>query len=285
MGRMFKLSRKIWIWFYGICFGVLILTILQTIQMGRDPSISFLDVGQGDAILIQTAEFHQILIDAGIGSQVVDKLGKNMDFFDRSIDLFVLSHPDRDHFAGILDTMQKYKIERILMTGVTSTDFMYKEFLEQAKTTGAQIDFANADQDVQIGPGLFLDVLYPLKGQNLIGQTPSDKNNTSTMVRLIQKNGDQVRSIALLNGDAEFPEEFEVLAAGEDVTADILKLGHHGSKFATSDGFLKAVSPKTVVASVGADNKYGHPNPETLERVKGLEIRRTDKEGTIIFDF
>jgi len=75
------------------------------------------------------------------------------------------------------------------------------------------------------------------------------------------------------------------LAAGEDVTADILKLGHHGSKFATSDGFLKAVSPKTVVASVGADNKYGHPNPETLERVKGLEIRRTDKEGTIIFDF
>ena len=130
------LTRNQLIWFYGVGLGVLILVTFQAIQMGRSPTISFLDVGQGDAILIKTAESHQILIDAGIGSQVVDELGKNMDFFDKSIDLFILSHPDRDHFAGILDVMQKYKIERILMTGVASTDSMYREFLEQAKATG-----------------------------------------------------------------------------------------------------------------------------------------------------
>ncbi len=281
----FKLDRTNWAWFIIIGLSALVLAAFQAFQTVQRPSIRFLDVGQGDAILIKTPESHQILIDAGPGSAVVDELGKAMDFFDKEIDLFVLSHPDRDHFAGILDVMQKYKIDRILMTGVASDDSMYREFLAQAKATGAQIEFANDDRDIQIGPDLFLDVLYPLKGQNLVGLMPSDKNNTSTMLRLVQKDGDKIHSIALLNGDAEFPEESQVLVAGEDVSADILKLGHHGSKFATSDWFLKAVSPKTVVASVGAGNKYGHPNPETLERVKGLEVRRTDQEGTITFEF
>jgi competence protein ComEC len=282
---MFKLNQKAWGWFYGVGLGVLGLAIFQAIQMGRGPSINFLDVGQGDSILIQTPEFHQILIDAGPGSAVVDELGMAMGFFDRSIDLFILSHPDRDHFAGVLDAMQKYRIERILMTGVASEDSMYHEFLSQAKANGVQIELASDDRDIQIGPDLYLDVLYPLKGQNLTGQVPSDKNNTSTMAKLVQKDGNIIKSIALLNGDAEFPEEFEVLAAGADVTANILKLGHHGSKFATSDWFLKAVSPKTVAISVGAGNSYGHPNPETLERVKGVGVKRTDREGTITFEF
>ncbi len=279
-------------------FGALTLASLQAFQIGEAPSIRFLDVGQGDAILIKTAEKHQILIDAGIGSQTVDDLGENMDFFDKSIDLFILSHPDRDHFAGILDTLQKYRIERILMTGVVSTDSMYQDFLNQAKASGIPIDFASSDQDLQIGQNLFLDVIYPLKNQSWIGQSPNDKNNTSTMVRLVQKTGNcggggtsgicgknDTRSIALLNGDAELPEESEVLAAGEDVGAEILKLGHHGSKSSTSDGFLGAVSPTTVVVSAGAANKYGHPAPETMEKVKGLEVRRTDQEGTLMFKF
>jgi len=282
---VFKLDRTNWVWFIIIGLSAFVLAAFQAFQTIQRPSIRFLDVGQGDAILIKTAESHQILVDAGMGSAVVDELGKSMDFFDKSIDLFVLSHPDRDHFAGVLDVMQKYKIERILMTGVASTDSMYRDFLAQAKATGTPIEFANDDRDIQIGPNLFLDVLYPLRGQNLVGLMPSDKNNTSTMVRLVRKDGNSIHSIALFNGDAEFPEESEVLAAGEDVSADILKLGHHGSKFATSEWFLKAVAPKTVVASVGADNKYGHPNPETLERVKGLEVRRTDREGTIVFEF
>lgn len=285
-------------WFIIIGLSALVLAAFQAFQTVQGSSIRFLDVGQGDAILIKTAESHQILIDAGIGAQVVDELGKNMDFFDKTIDLFVLSHPDRDHFAGILDVMQKYKIEKILMTGVASTDSMYREFLAQAKAAGIPIEFANADRDVQIGPDLFLDILYPLKGQNFVGQMPKDKNNTSTIMRVVQKVGicgecagcgicgtNDYHSIALLNGDAEFPQEYEIMAAGEDVSADILKMGHHGSKHATSEWFLKAVSPKTVVASVGAGNSYGHPNPETLERVKGLEVRRTDLEGTIVFEF
>jgi competence protein ComEC len=305
MGFKFKLDRTNWVWFLVFGLSALALSGFQALQTIQRPSIRFLDVGQGDAILIRTPEFHTILVDAGPGSVVVDQLGKAMGFFDKTIDLFVLSHPDRDHFAGILDVFQKYKIDRILMTGVTSPDSMYEDFLAQAKANDVQIEFANADRDVQIGPDLYLDVLYPLKGQNLVGQMPSDKNDTSTMVRLVQKGGicgncaicgncginnskqktDNYHSIAILTGDAEFQEESEVLAAGEDVSADILKLGHHGSKYSTSVGFLDAINPKIAVVSAGAGNKYGHPAPETLEKVKKLVVRRTDKEGTITFNF
>ena len=282
---MLKLNRKTWAWFYGIGLGALALAVLQVTQLAQAPSINFLNVGQGDAILIKTPEFHQILIDAGPGSAVVDELGKTMDFFDKSIDLFVLTHPDRDHFAGVLDVMQKYRIERILLTGVVSEDSLYREFLDQAKKIGIPIDFAESNQDIQIGPTLYLDIVYPPQGQTLLGQIPKDKNNTSTMLRLIRKEGDNIEPIALLTGDAEAPEELEVLASGEDIGAKILKLGHHGSKSSTTQGFLRAVSPKTVVVSAGLGNRYGHPASETMEKVKGLEVRRTDQEGTIIFDF
>jgi competence protein ComEC len=280
-----RLTQKQLVWFYGVGFGVLALAIFQAAQMSQGGSIHFLNVGQGDSILIQTPEFHQILIDAGPGSAVVDELGKTMGFFDKSIDLFVLSHPDRDHFAGALDVMQKYKIDRFLLTGVASEDTLYQEFLSQAKAARIPIDFAEADQDYRIGSNLYLDVLYPLKGQSLVGQTPSDKNDTSAMIRLVRKESDETSSIALLTGDAEAPEESEVMVAGEDLKTEILKLGHHGSKFSTSDEFLKEVSPKTVVVSAGEGNKYGHPSPETMEKVKNMIIRRTDREGTITLKF
>lgn len=279
------LTQKQLFQFYAVGLGLLALAVFQASQLNQGARLSFLDVGQGDAILIQTPEFHQVLIDAGIGSKVVDELGKTMDFFDKDIDLFVVTHPDRDHFAGILDVLQKYKINRILVTGIVSTDSMYREFLSQAKTTGIPFDFAESNRDYQIGTDLYLDILYPPKNNGLIGQSPSDKNNTSVAIRLLQKNGTGMKPLAIMAGDAEIPEETQILASGEDVRAEILKLGHHGSKSSTSDAFLKAVNPKTVVVSAGIDNRYGHPAPETMEKVKGLEVRRTDREGTVTIAF
>lgn len=271
--------------FYAVGLGLLALALNQAFQLQQGARLSFLDVGQGDAILIQTPEFHQILIDAGVGSKVVDELGKTMDFFDKEIDLFVLTHPDRDHFAGVLDVLQKYKINRILMTGVVSNDSMYREFLSQAKAEGIPIEFAESDRDYQIGTDLYLDVLYPPRENLLIGQSPSDKNNTSVALRLLQSKGGGMKPLALMAGDAEAPEEALILASGEDVRAEILKLGHHGSKSSTTETFLKAVNPSVAVVSAGLGNRYGHPAPETMEKVKNLEIRRTDKEGTVTITF
>jgi len=270
-------------WFYAIGLGLFILSLFQAVSVCQPSKISFLDVGQGDAILIQTSELHQILVDAGPDISVVDELGKTMPYFDKTIDLFVLSHPDRDHFGGILDLMQKYSIKKILMSGISSDDSFYREFLTQTKILGIPINFAERDRDYQIGPNLYLDVLYPPQGNHLIGQIPNDKNNQSLVLRIVEKRGESIRPIILLTGDAEALEETRILAEGNDVRAEILKLGHHGSKYSTSDIFLKNVSPKTVVVSAGKDNRYGHPAPETLEKVRGLDIRRTDKEGDFSF--
>jgi competence protein ComEC len=278
-------DRKTWLWFYGIGLGALTLALFQALSIDQGGTIRFLDVGQGDSILIKTPEHHTILVDAGPDSSVVDRLGEAMGFFDRKIDLFVMTHPDRDHFSGILDVLPRYKIGQILLSGVASDDAYYDDFISQAKAQGIPFDIASSDTDYQIGPNLFLDVLFPLKGMSLIGQKPVDKNDTSVVTRLIEKEDNSVKSLALLTGDAETLEENQILASGEDVSANILKLGHHGSKYSTSIGFLDAVDPKIAAVSAGAGNKYGHPAPETLEKVKNLEVRRTDKEGTIIFDF
>jgi competence protein ComEC len=282
---MLKLDRKTWLWFYAIGLALLGLSIFQAFRLNQGGRIQFLDVGQGDAILIQTPEFHQILIDAGPGSAVVDELGRTMDFFDKSIDLFVLTHPDRDHFGGILDAIQKYTIGRILMVGIASDDAFYREFEDQIRGLGIPVDFAESDRDYQIGPDLYLDVLYPVPGRSLVGQKLEDKNNSSAVVRLVQMTENGIRPIALITGDAERPEEYEILRSGEEVDAEILKLGHHGSKSSTSEAWLVAVSPKIAVVSAGADNRYGHPAPETMEKVKNLEVRRTDREGTITIKF
>ena len=266
------------------------LAILQFSQLGSGLRVGFLDVGQGDAILIQTPEHHQILIDAGPGSQVLEGLGRRMRFFDKTIDFFVLTHPDRDHFGGILDVMQKYKIGVILMSGVVSGDLAYQDFLDRADRAKIPIWFAQNDQDLEISPGVVLDVLYPPTGQSFVGQEFKDKNNTSVVMRLVQKGADPWsaegwRPLVMLMGDAEGPEEEALLASGQDLRAEILKLGHHGSKTGTSEAFLAAVHPKMAIVSVSADNKFGHPAPETLARLKSIQVRRTDGEGDITLKY
>lgn len=281
---MQKVTIKQWIALSITCIGVLALIMFQAFGIHQILKVSFLDVGQGDAIFIQTSEHHNVLIDAGPDSKVVDQLSRQMGFFDKTIDIFILTHPHADHYGGILSVMQKYKIQRVVLTGVTSKDPAYLVFLDRAKEENIEIIFAKNNQDLQIGPNLYLDVLYPLKNQSLVGQSVHNKNNTSMAVRLLRYASDGQESLAVLTGDAEHEEEREILLSGQVVKADILKLGHHGSKTATSDGFLRAVDPDTTVVSVGTDNKFSHPHVETMEKVKGLKVYRTDLYGTIGLD-
>lgn len=240
--------------------------------------ITTLDVGQGDAILIQTPEHKNILIDAGPDATVVDRLGKHMGFFDKTIDFFVLTHPHADHFGGLPDILQKYQIKQALITGVAASDPLYTEAIRTLKTQHIPIIFAEGGTDWQIGHGTVLDVLYPLAGQSLLGAKADNLNNTSVAIRLISPDG----KTALLTGDAEKEEEREILLASLEMQADILKAGHHGSRTATSDIFLQAVRPDTVVISAGKDNTFGHPHAETLDRLKGLDVRQTVLEGDIV---
>ncbi len=281
---MQNLDRKHWILFYAIGLGLLFLIALSLFGLSQPLSISVLDVGQGDAILIQTPEYHNILIDAGPDSLAVDQLGNRLSYFDKTIDLFILTHPHRDHHGGILDVMQKYDIKTVLLTGVYSGDPLYKAFLDKVKADGINIVFNQSHQDIQIGQNVYLDILYPFEGQSLVGQDSHNKNNTSIVARLIRRVEGGWQPLAMLTGDAEIEEELAILLSGQDVSSDILKLGHHGSRTATSDVLLAAVSPLTAVVSAGKDNQFEHPHPETLDKVRSLDVRQTMEEGTIMFD-
>jgi len=280
-----ELSLKQWFIGYLIAIGLMVLAVIQYVDVHQRLRVSVLDVGQGDAILIQTPEYHNILIDAGPDSKTVDRLGEKLGFFDKTIDLFILTHPHNDHYGGILDVMQKYKIKKIVLTGVASGDPVYMAFLGEAKSKGADLIFTQNNKDIQIAPDLFIDILYPFAGQSLIGQQASNPNNTSIVARVLERTSVGWKNLMILTGDAEAEEEREILLSGQDIKSDVLKVGHHGSKTATSDIFLGAVNPTSAVISVGAGNKFGHPNDETIKRLSGLNVRQTITDGTVEFDF
>lgn len=272
---------KKWVALHAILIGALFLIACQLFSIHRPLKISVLDVGQGDSILIQTTQYHNILIDAGADSKVVDQLSKQIAFFDKTIDIFILTHPHADHYGGILDVMQKYHIKKIILTGVVSKDPVYLAFLDEIKRKKTEIVFAQSNQDIQIGSNLYLDILYPFTGQSLVGQDVNNKNNTSIVARLLRETSTGWENLVMLTGDAEAEEEREIFLSGQDVRSNILKLGHHGSKTATSDVFLKAVDPHTAIVSAGKDNTFGHPHAETMSKLGNMTIYQTMTDGNV----
>lgn len=276
-----QLTTKQWALSLTILALLLALSAYQFIQVtDRHFELSFLDVGQGDAILIQTPEYRNILIDAGPDGKVVEELSKKLNFFNAKIDLFILTHPDLDHLGGILDILQKYPVTEVMMTGLGVENQLYTAFIKELRARNIPIEYPDSAKDLQISKNLFLDILYPFAEQSLIGQEVKSTNNTSIALMLRNTNG---KPLALLTGDAEEAEELDLLLSGQDLESPIFKLGHHGSKTASSSPFISAIRPEKVIVSAGLDNKFGHPHAETLERVKGLKILQTTT-GTITID-
>lgn len=277
-----SLSAKQWASSHLIMALILALSLYQFISMAHQPlSLSFLDVGQGDAILIQTPEYKNILIDAGPNGKVIDELSKKLGFFNQKIDLFILTHPDLDHYGGTLDVLQKYPVGRVMLTGLASDSELYVAFLADLKERNIPIIFQDSSQDLQIGNNAYLDILYPFEGQSLMGVESKNKNNTS--ISLIVRDGTGA-PLALLTGDAEVELERDLLLSAQDLRAPILKLGHHGSKTSSTQIFLNAVQPETVIVSAGKDNKFGHPHEEVMARTVDLETKYT-WDGAVTFEF
>jgi len=276
-----ELSHKQWLLSHLIFGLILSLVLFQWHQVvGAKNRLTFLDVGQGDAILIQSEVGRNILIDTGPDGKVVEALSKQLPFFNQNIDLFILTHPDLDHYGGAIDVVKKYPTKAIMLTGVHSGSQLYNAFLEEVEAQNIPILFPTGDQDLQIGPGLYLDLLYPFESQSLLGLEVKSKNDTS--ISLLIKNG-VGENLALLTGDAEEKQEIELLLSGQDLAAPLFKLGHHGSKTSSGPDFLKAVGAEHFVNSAGKDNKFGHPHEEVLARIEGKPLQRTDEDGSIEF--
>lgn len=244
-------------------------------QVQNEARIVFFDVGQGDSIFIQDEARHQVLIDGGPGRSILEKLGAAMPFFDHSLDLLILTHPNSDHLAGLVEVLQRYKVEQVLYTGVAGSDPYYQKFQEIIAEKKIPVNFPRAGQRIMLARGAYLEILFPF--EDLRGKQVKDLNDISLVCRLVR--GDKEY---LLMGDAGVSAEKELLVHNVYLKSDVLKVGHHGSKTATSENFLKAVAPKIAVISVG-ENKYGHPTAAVLERLQNLavEILRTDEKGDI----
>jgi competence protein ComEC len=241
--------------------------------------VVFFDVGEGDAIFIETPRGQQILVDGGPSpTTLIGALGRSMPFWDRSLDLVILTHADEDHIAGLIPVLERYRVGQVLDSGYEHDSPTYQRWLELIEEKGIPIHLARAGMRIETGDGVELVVLHP--GPELMEYTAADANNNSVVVRLATE---QVSF--LLSGDVEEAAEAMLVASGQELTSTVLKAPHHGGNTSSSAAFLKAVAPELVVISVGADNRFGHPSPQALERLEeavGEEhILRTDENSDI----
>jgi competence protein ComEC len=275
------MPKKIILFIAGILFFLNIACWREVFILNSNNALKvyFLDVGQGDSAFIKTPENHQILIDGGPDSSVLIKLSENMPFWDKSIDLVILTHPEKDHMQGLLNVLQIYKADYILWSGVKKSAPEYTAWLNvlnKQKKAGAKIIIAEAGQEIKAG-SVLIYTLSPL--ENIEGKELKNTSNDTGVVSKIIFG----RNSFLFTGDISSVAEKNLVNSGEDLSADVLKVAHHGSKYSTADLFLENVKPKIAVISVGAKNTYGHPTPEALQRLGnfGIKVLRTDINGDI----
>lgn len=268
----------------NLVFGILIVLLLCNIffwsiiyNLNRSQllEVIFFNVGQGDGIFIETPQNYQILIDGGPSSVVLEKLGQEMSFWDRSIDLIILTHPEHDHVAGLIEVLKTYEVKNILWTGVLKDTKEFEEWIKLIKGEKADITIAQAGQRIII-PNIFFEIIYPF--EDLEGQNIKNTNNTSIIFRLVFNN-----NCFLFTGDASKSIERKVIDKGLNLNCNVLKVGHHGSKNSTSKELVESVIPELAVISLGKDNKYGHPHAQVLDILNdyGIKVLRTDEIGDI----
>ncbi len=272
-------KRKLYYFFLSI------LTVLATIfafqiYYSRSDTLSviFLDIGQGDAILIMQGN-NQILIDGGpSGNKIMEKLGEHIPFWDRKIELVIATHPDRDHIAGLVEVIKNYQIGAVMENGQENDTEVYKRLQEVIQEHHIEKITGAAGLTVKEGEHMQMDILNPDK-ESLARE--KDTNANSIVAKLtFGKNS------FLLTGDLPTKEEEKIIASKAELASVVLKAGHHGSKYSTGDNFLDKVSPREAVISAGKNNSYGHPHPEVLERLRkrGIRIWRTDEAGDVEYE-
>jgi len=253
---------------------------------GPKLKVTYFDVGQGDAALIQTPAGQNILVDGGPDERVLEKIGQVLPRA-HYLDAVFLTHPHADHLNGLLAVLRRYSVGQIYYTGVNYDSAGFAAWQNLIETKKIPLILVTEPQILSYGP-VKLEIIYPDQdlANSVFEAGVSDRvegaeiNNTSIVFRLVYG-----KSKFLFMGDAETEAEKDILEGGADLDAQVLKVGHHGSHSSTGENFLSAVDPDYAVISVGEDNDYGHPHRRTLRRLErhGVEILRTDLDGDIEF--
>ena len=235
---------------------------------GGEAAFHFIDVGQGDCTLIQT-EDAAILIDTGTTEKSYDVVTYIKNLGIKKIDCLIISHPHEDHIGGAADVLSNFAVGTVYVNNNISDSYAYEKFIDKATELDISLKLPDMDCVYEYG-NLRIKFLSPKKDYE-------DENHNSNVTQVSY--GD---TKFLFTGDAETPVESDLLNE-YDLKADVLKVGHHGSRYASHYEFLASVLPSVCVISCGKDNSYGHPHEETVDRIEkiGSTILRTDEVGTI----
>lgn len=273
--------------------GLLTLALFLSLAAEPEDKVVFLDVGQGDAILLQN-QSRQVLIDGGPGMTVLTRLGEEMPWFDRKIEVVILTHPQRDHMEGLLHVLERYEVGLVVLPWAVNKSQMQEVWLQMIMDRGVPYRFALMGQQITIGD-IQIQILGPINSDAGQAAIKANVNNASVMTRVdFCPEGTTPRSPKsevglclswLLTGDAE--KRVEAILVNNTppgmLDVDILKVGHHGSNSSTHEQLLRAASPSAAVISVSADNKFGHPREEVLGRLGDIPVWRTDEQGSVQF--
>ena len=265
-------KQKIYSSFLVLFFlaGILSVSLVWFDTYQKTTEVTFLSVGEGDAILFSQGS-NQILIDGGrTGKDLLSRLGRHVPFWDRTIEVVIATHPDADHIGGLSALLGAYTVKQFLYTGVESKTDVYTLLKKSLETNHTEIQKIFRGSTIQFPDGGGLSVEYPLA---ILPSETAEANTGSIITRFSYGETNM-----LFTGD--LPNEETVLSDVGQI--DILKVSHHGSRFSTSVNFLEQIKPKEAVISVGK-NMYGHPSPDVLKRLeeKNVIVRRTDTDGDI----
>ena len=243
-------------------------TVYALVEDEGELRVSFIDVGQGDSEFIELPNGETLLIDAGTNETGADVVNYIESLGYSSIDYVVGTHPHEDHIGGLDDVIRTFDVESVYMPKVTADTKTFEDVLDAVDEKGLTINTAKAGVTLVDGDRLSVKMLAPVLDEY------DNTNDYSAVIKVVY--GD---TSFLFTGDAE--EYAESLITG-DVSADVLKVGHHGSSTSTGEAFLERVSPSYAVISCGLGNSYGHPHTETIEKLGGIPVFRTDEMGTIV---
>jgi len=252
-------------WYVVLALLLMTFGIWSIESRNKYVEVMFLDVGQGDAIFVEAPNGNQLLIDGGTGKSVLRKLSKVMPFYDRSIDVVLATHPDKDHIGGLPHVLDRYKVEYFLEGGTISDSGVYRALQERVDPI-----LARRGMNIHLGSGVVVEILFPDREVSRV-----ERNTGSVVARVVYGN-----TSFLLMGDS--PKSIEkYLLSIDDLDSDVLKAGHHGSKTSSGMSFVKEVSPRFVVISAGKDNRYGHPHQEVMDLFADVLVYKTYEEGNI----
>lgn len=252
----------------GVASFIAALCVLGVVSSHRGAlTVTFLDVGQGDAILIQTPSNISVLVDGGKDERTLKRLHEHMPFFNKTLDVVVATHLDADHVGGLADVIGRYLVREVYYSPMEHDTPQVTLFERAIINRGITPKELHAGDVLVIDADTVLHVLHPIRGM-----ATGDTNSASTVLRLVHKDVS-----FLLTGDAPVDVEHALAHTyGAQLQSSVLKLGHHGSYTSTSDVFLGYVRPQYAIISRGCDNEYGHPHVEVVNRLVEFKIPALD---------